>query len=154
MSVSGGMLRVKTRWTGTLVMVVALGLSGCAPAPLAERLASDDPQVRVGAVYELQSVPGASTDVRLIHLLADEDASVRLFASTALAKRTGQRFDYLPAAPLADRAAAIARWIQWCETKYPETGEQFDDLEEWLKNFESDQKPATDAATGAAGAGR
>jgi hypothetical protein len=135
-----------------VTLAVALALVGCQPAPPAERLGSDDPQVRVGAVYDLTQVPGAEADVRLIHRLADEDTAVRLFASTALAKRTGQRFGYLPAAPLAERAASIRQWVRWCETTYPETSGQFEDLNEWLKNFPDGEakgeEPAGEAGQG------
>ena len=131
------------RLTGTLAMVAALALGGCAQETLATRLASDDPRVRVSGVYDAQQVPGAETDVRLIHLLVDEDVSVRMFASTALAKRTGQRFGYLPAATLAERAAAVRQWVQWCESKYPDLSGRLDDLREWLKNLQGDA-PASD----------
>lgn len=128
------------RLTETLLAIGVLSLSGCVrdtgTPSFVSLLSSDDPRVRVSGIYESHSVSGEDVDVRLIHLLVDEDVSVRTFASAALARRTGQRFGYLPAAPLAERAAAVRQWVQWCTEKYPESGSRLDDLRAWLKNFE------------------
>jgi hypothetical protein len=131
---------VSYRLTGTLLTICVLSVSGCArdmeTPPSVSLLSHDDPRVRVSGIYESRDVPGADMDVRLIHLLVDEDLSVRTFASASLVRRTGQRFGYLPAAPLAERAASVRQWVQWSAAKYPGSAGRLDDLREWLKNFD------------------
>jgi hypothetical protein len=129
------------------MLIAALLMSGCAPATLEERLASSDPKVRVGAAYELEKVPGGDSDVRLIHLLMDEDAAVRLFSSIALKKRHDRGFGFLAEGPLADRAAAVRKWIAWCEETLPATRGRFDDMNGRLEAIEGNTPPGGAAAT-------
>ena len=119
-----------------LTLAAAATMAGCARPTIEQRLASDDPKIRLGAVYELASVPGSGADVRLIHELADEDEAVRLFAAAALRRRNGCQSGFMAEGRRAERAAAIRRWIDWCAETYPDTKDGFADLRASLDAFE------------------
>jgi hypothetical protein len=127
------------RVTIWLLLAALFAVSGCLPkieAPLAQRLVSEDPQTRVGAAVDLADEPQGEADGQLVRLLADQDEAVRFYASAALKRRTGQRFDYQSQGTLLERAAAVRKWIAWCEKTYPETEGQFSGLEKRLDVIE------------------
>lgn len=121
--------RLVTWWVLPAVLVAA---HGCVAPTLEERLASEDPTVRVGAVYELAGEAGSEADVHLIHLLADEDEGVRFFAAACLGRRTGKRFDYQAQGSLRERAHSVRRWVDWYVAGHPGTEDKFTDLDGWL----------------------
>jgi HEAT repeat protein len=114
-----------------------LSVAGCVEPTLEERLASTDPKARVGAVFDLagEAMPDAEATAHLIHLLADEDEGVRLFAAAALRRRTGQRYGFLPSVCPRHRAAAIHKWIDWHSGTYPQTTDRFADLKKVIAAY-------------------
>ena len=135
---------MRHRWA-ILLLSLAAALAGCTGGgkpPIEERLASGDPKDRASAAYDLAKEPAPEADVRLIHLLADEDEAVRFFAAKALKDRTGERFDFQSEAALAERAASIRQWIAWAEATYPTTQGRFDELRGQIAGLEG--KPGTE----------
>jgi len=109
-------------------LAILLLLAGCERPTLRARLASDDPKVRIGAIFDLTSAPAGDAEAQLIYLLADEDEGVRFFAAAALYRRTGERLGFEAQGRLRDRIEAIERWIGWHAETYPNSGPLFDDL--------------------------
>ena len=108
-----------------LMACAVAAASGCAGPTLESRLACGDPRIRSAAVYELATVGGAEADVRLIHLLADEDEGVRFLAAAGLHRRTGRSFDFQAQGGLRARAAAIRRWAAWYVAEHPGDEDRF-----------------------------
>ena len=102
--------------------------SGCAEPTLESRLAAADPRIRCAAVYELSTGVDPEADVRLIHLLADEDEGVRFLAAAGLHRRAGRSFDFQAQGGLRERAAAIRRWAAWYVAEHPGEEDRFTDL--------------------------
>lgn len=123
------------RYVLTCLACVSLACTVCGcvkPLSIDERLASGDPRLRADAAHELGAAAYPEAEVRLIHLLADEDEGVRFFAAAALHRRTGERFGYLPQGDLGGRAAAVRRWVDWYIDGHPGTEDKFRDLNPWF----------------------
>ncbi|MBN2583141.1 MAG: HEAT repeat domain-containing protein [Planctomycetes bacterium] len=134
-------------WAAIAATSLALAAAGCDPVggpTLEKRLVSDNPRERVGAVRELADSQDPESDIRLIHLLADQDEGVRFFAAAALHRRTEKRFDYQAEAPLRQREAAIARWIEWYCQEHPEAGPKFEGLLASMKTLDQSAPPTSE----------
>ena len=98
-------------------VVLGLALAGCTGGEggrsLHLRLQDPDPEVRMKAMAEAagakdpQAVPYIVTD------LSNDDGDVRLFASLALEKITGQTMGYEYFQPREQREKAVTLWKQW-----------------------------------------
>ncbi|HOI55787.1 MAG TPA: hypothetical protein PLP01_11100 [Phycisphaerae bacterium] len=132
-------MKVNAFWAALSAVSLALAAVGCDPAGRAgieQRLASEEPQDRAGAARDLAQSNAPDTDIRLIHLLADQDEAVRFFAAAALHRRTGERFGYRAEAPLREREGAIAQYVQWYCQKHPDAGPRFEGLMAGMKTLE------------------
>ena len=93
--------------------LLVLGL-GCGVAPRHFRdLIDPAPMTRARAAHLGDGHPDAVAIPALIDRLEDDDPVVRLSAHTALRRRTGQQFGFLPWAEPDERARAVARWRSW-----------------------------------------
>jgi hypothetical protein len=98
------------------VLLVVVGLAGCASSGEAEGFDSAVPAARMDA---MQSV-GDSVDpvilTRLVEQLDSEDAAVRLMAIHHLERLTNRTYGYVYSAPVDERRAAIDRWVDAIES--------------------------------------
>ena len=117
------MMRHRSTWLGCPLVVLALAISlgtGCSLAPKSFRKLTDPaPIVRARSVGLGENLPSAQVIPRLIDRLEDEDRVVRLAAFEELKKETGQTLGYVPWAPDAERAVAVARWREWWKRTEP-----------------------------------
>lgn len=100
-------------------LCIATSLVGCGPAGLSlyGRLQHEDPSVRLAAVVQAGQSKDPKAAAYLVDRLTDTEAEVRLFASMALEKTTGQTFGYRHYDPPAVRAEAVAAWRAWLEDR-------------------------------------
>lgn len=94
----------------SLVLVLA-GASGCVPIP--QGFDSPEPAARIGAAVEATAAGDLGAVPDLISLLDSDDPATRLVSINALYRLTGQRLGYDYAAPIAERGAAVGRWVEW-----------------------------------------
>ncbi len=92
-----------------------LSCSGCAPRTTA-RLRSPDPLSRAAATVTLAETGDLEMVHRLVDLLEDRDAAVRLYAIVALRKLVGDDFGFVYYAPSVERDRAVSRWRQALRT--------------------------------------
>lgn len=81
------------------------------------------PQDRLAAIAEARRTGDTSAVRPLISLLDSDDPLIRLVASDALTRITGEDLDYDYAQPRPKRQQAIDRWIDWYEAQQ-ESGDQ------------------------------
>jgi len=132
-------VKVNAFWAALSAMLLAVATAGCDPAGrggIERRLASEQPQERASAARDLVQSNAPDTDIRLIHLLADPDEGGRFFAAAALYRRTGERFGYKAEAPLREREASIAQYVQWYCQKHPDAAPQFEGLMAGMKTLD------------------
>lgn len=98
---------------GVVATVVGVVSAGCGSAPAGFDAA--DPTQRLDASISAAARRDPEAVPDLIRLLDSDDPAVRLVAIRALERITGltQGYDY--AAPEAERAQAIERWVRWVE---------------------------------------
>jgi len=128
-----------------LALLVVAPVGGCirlGSPNLQERLASDNPRLRVSAAHELSDSDDPEAEVMLIHLLADKDEGVRFFAGASLRRRTGKRLGYSAELPLRRREEAISKWIDWYCASHSDSHDKFQEL---LSSFRTLEQPAKDA---------
>ncbi len=125
-----------------LMLLTFVLVGGCLNPTLEQRLASDNPRLRVSAAHELAGSDDPQAEVRLIHLLADQDQSVRFFAAAGLRRRTGQRLGYNTERPLRERELAISKWVDWYCSSHPDSRREF---QEMLSSFQTLKQPGKDA---------
>lgn len=92
-----------------------LAASGCAAEPknVIQRLQSEDPAERIGAAMDAANRNDAQAVPFLIDRLQDTDPDVRLFASMALERLTGQTMGWHFYESKEQRAPAVERWRAW-----------------------------------------
>ncbi len=136
---------------GPRIALVFLGIlvvgAGCV-VPLEERLESERPRERVGAVYELAQRGDANAVRRMIPLLVDDDEGVRFYAAVALRRATGKDFGYRAQGPLAERARVVRRWVDWFVAEHPESEAGFEPLRETLRAMGAEPEAAEPAREG------
>lgn len=106
--------------------------AGCAPSS-APSPSADDPCLRAGICPRYATCDRQESAETLVRMLDDDDQAVRFYASAALFRRSGERFDYQPQDTPARRAAAIRRAVEWHNRKYPQAAHRLDDLDEKLQ---------------------
>lgn len=127
-----------------LILIVAPAVAaGCAPSSASPSPSADDPCLRAGICPRYATCDRQESAEKLIRMLDDDDQAVRFYASAALFRRSGERFEYQPQDTPARRAAAIRRAIQWHNQNYPQAAHRLDDLDEKLEQrFEPQDKKA------------
>jgi hypothetical protein len=106
-----------------------LAMLGCAESgDPRQKLASQDPQIRVAAVCDLANHPAPDSQILLIQTLADQDEGVRFYAAAALHRLTGKRFDFEVQGDPRQRREAILRWVDWYTSEHPDAAGQFEAL--------------------------
>lgn len=106
---------------GKAANLVSIGLIGLAcgigcradRSEPAFRIESPDPAERIRSIRAAAEAGDAASIPQLVDRLDDEDESVRFFAIAALARLTGQRFDYRAFDPPTARRASVARWREY-----------------------------------------
>lgn len=94
----------------SVVSTLALtSLSACT-ASRREDLSSRYPVDRARAVVKLAEAGDVSAVHRLVELLDDDDAAVRMYAILALQRLTGQSYGYAYYGSQQQRSEAIQRW--------------------------------------------
>ncbi len=89
-----------------------LGAWGCGSSPVTKGgLHSPDPQTRLEHIAAAARAENTDAIPALIENLDADDPAVRLYSIMALEKLTGTRMGYQAYAPLAQRQAAINRWL-------------------------------------------
>ena len=97
--------------TSLLGAAALCSLAGCgSPSAGRRQLYSDNALDRARAVVSVGEAGDAAAVHRLVDLLADRDAAVRMLAIRALRRLCGQDYEYRYYDPLIDRAAAVRRW--------------------------------------------
>jgi len=89
--------------------ILALFTVSCGPGIRPDFNAAD-PSARKAAIVQAAARHDQSAIPDLVRMLDSDDPAVRLLAIRTLEDLTGERFDYQPGAPTAQREAAIARW--------------------------------------------
>lgn len=89
---------------------MALLLGGCTRPARRADLDALYPVDRARAVVRLADQGDIKSVQRLVELLDDEDAAVRMYAILALERLCGENLGYEYHAPEADRRVAIERW--------------------------------------------
>jgi HEAT repeat protein len=101
-----------TRW---LIIPLLLPVA-CAPPASQGDFDSPNPAARLYAIQRAGEQRDASSIPRLVESLNSDDPAVRMFAVQSLERITGERLGYNPYASLADRDAAVERWVAAAKT--------------------------------------
>jgi len=104
---------LSSRWkAAACATLLTLALAGACEGPAARRrqLASLNPLDRVRATVALAEAGDMQAVHRLVDLLEDADAAVRLYAIMGLQRLCGTTLGYEYFAPEAERVAAMQRW--------------------------------------------
>ena len=114
MTTAGGRIRSGRTWA----LVALLLLAACGGSPrkrmgVDEGLWDPNPAHRTEAVNQLQQTRDPAQVPRLIEMLDDPDAGVRLSANAALEDITGRRTNYRPWMNEAERRQAVLDWRAW-----------------------------------------
>lgn len=96
-----------------VLLLIAGVVVGCNGPDLIVRLRDEDPLICLPAIREAGQTGDRRTLPCLVELLGDEEGDVRVFSVGALRKITGESMGYHSYDPLAQRAAAQHRWLQW-----------------------------------------
>ena len=94
----------------------AVGQSGCgwvASGDYVKNISSPKPEVATEAMNKAAQQKSREAIVPLVGRLYDEDAVIRLSASTALESITGEDMGYQSYGGEVERVAAIKRWEAW-----------------------------------------
>jgi hypothetical protein len=111
--------RVAAR-AAALLLLPAVAVGGCSGH--GEHLRGSDsplPQERLRAVTHQSGADSADEIRALIEALESDDAAIRAAAIDELERLTGERRGYEPLGPLARRGAAVRRWVQWYNARFP-----------------------------------
>ena len=104
-----------------IVMIgVATVLTACGGSDITKGPDSPLPAEQIETMQAMQTTDSGdeATNRRLIEYLDSSDPAVRLLAITLLEERTGQTLEFAYDQPLADRAAAVERWVNWQQTQH------------------------------------
>lgn len=100
--------------------LLALGGCGSTSEPATGDIAKDlkhaDPRFRIEAARAAVQAERRDLAPLLIETLGDEDPAVRMWASVALRKLTGQDFDFKPHGTPAEREESVRRWLEWARS--------------------------------------
>lgn len=103
--------RLLTALRLAVLAAMLAGAAGCeTPTHRRVMLDSPDPVERVRGCLLAARDSDASAIHKLVELLEDTDAAVRMSANQALTEMTGKNFGYRHYAPAEARLAAVERW--------------------------------------------
>ncbi|MFG0251954.1 MAG: hypothetical protein ACF8NJ_03675 [Phycisphaerales bacterium JB038] len=98
---------------GLIALGASLLLAGCAAPP--EGFDDPTPAGRLQAIREAGRAQDKSPETlrELVRSLSSDDPVERMLAIRTLEKLTGETHGYRHFEPLADRQAAVNRWLDW-----------------------------------------
>ena len=111
----GHLMMARTIPRRVLWCAVLMAAGACAPpaGDLVQRLEARAPLTRIRAITEITRARQTDMIPKLVDRLADRDSAVRFAAILALEDLTGSRRGYDYAAPISERAKAVAAWREF-----------------------------------------
>jgi hypothetical protein len=109
---------VVMRRSGTWCMLAAAAtMPACGTAATEGGYDSPVPAAKMHATLETARSGDGSDIAALVEQLDSDDAGVRSLAITTLRQLTGETLGYRHDDPIADRRAAVARWVEYVEAR-------------------------------------
>jgi hypothetical protein len=103
------------------LVLIASGLTACAPPASEGGLNSDNPASRLYAIRAAGQRKDHAALPALVESLDSDDPAIRMMAISALERITGTRRGYDPYASAAQRQPAVEDWVRSVRTSAPGT---------------------------------